>query len=161
MISLSNFSYIIDEKIAGSAHPGAGAQLAERLAQLRDLGFRAILTVCEYPLEDSMLREFEFEGLHLDVEDFSAPTMEQIERAVDFLKRYSEGESRVLVHCFGGYGRTGTILACYLVSEGMSAEDAIQEVRRLRPGSIEDPSQENAILEYERRVRKESQGGKG
>ena len=53
------------------------------------------------------------------------------------------------VHCGAGMGRTGTFLAAYLVSQGMTAHDAIAEVRRLRPGSIETPAQERAVAQYE------------
>lgn len=153
MVALANFSYFVQDRVAASAHPGRGENLAESLAELHKLGFTGILSVCERPLEDSMLKEFEIEGLHLEVPDFSAPTPDQIDRAVDFLARHDEPGSRVLVHCFAGYGRTGTILACYLVSQGKAAGEAIREVRRLRPGSIEDASQERAIHDYDRRLR--------
>lgn len=147
---LTNFSYVVEGKIAASGHPGWGAELGGNLAHLREEGFRAILTVFEDPLDPGMMEEFGFEGLHLPVADFGAPTLEQAEKGVDFLKRHSRSGSRVLVHCFGGYGRTGTMLACYLIDRGNSAKDAIKEVRRLRPGSIEDPSQEDLIFTYER-----------
>ena len=48
-----------------------------------------------------------------------------------------------------GYGRTGTILAAYLISEGMTANEAINKVRGKRPGAIETYEQENILFEFE------------
>ena len=56
----------------------------------------------------------------------------------------------VAVHCLAGRGRTGTVLAAYFVHRGLSAREAIQKVRDLRPGSIEVPEQEDAIRAFER-----------
>lgn len=148
-----NFSYLVENKIAGSGHPGRGEHLAASLAELRREGFGAIMTICEAPLEAAMLEEFGFDSLHLEVADFGAPSLGQIDSGVEFLLRHGRPESRVLVHCFGGYGRTGTLLACYLVAGGKSGEEAIEEVRLRRPGSIEAPSQEEAIRAYERHLR--------
>ena len=47
----------------------------------------------------------------------------------------------VLVHCMGGLGRAGTIASRVLVELGWSASDAVQEVRRVRPGAIETEEQ--------------------
>jgi atypical dual specificity phosphatase len=58
----------------------------------------------------------------------------------------------VAVHCGAGLGRTGTLVACYLVAGGLSAEDAIAKVRRLRPGSIETAEQEAAVRTFEGRI---------
>ena len=56
-----------------------------------------------------------------------------------------------------GCGRTGTMLACYLVSkEGYSAEEAIAEVRRRRKNSIETKTQEKAVIEFERSLKESS-----
>ena len=54
------------------------------------------------------------------------------------------------IHCGAGLGRTGTLLACYFVSKGMTAKNAVARVRRLRPGSIETAEQERAVEEFER-----------
>jgi hypothetical protein len=48
----------------------------------------------------------------------------------------------VLVHCVGGTGRTGTVLACALRRLGWSAEDAVAAVRAARPRWPESPWQE-------------------
>lgn len=149
-VNLPNFSFLIAGKLAGSAHPGRGERLAESLAGLREAGFTAVLTLCEEPIEPALLEEFGLAALHLPVADFCRPSSDQIERGVEFLRRSTADGACALVHCSGGFGRTGTILACYLVRMGRTADDAIEEVRRLRPGSIETPEQEEAIRQYAR-----------
>ena len=53
------------------------------------------------------------------------------------------------VHCRMGMGRTGSMLACYLAKcKNLTAEEAIQEIRRLRPGSIETEDQEKVVAEF-------------
>ncbi|EOA93487.1 Dual specificity protein phosphatase 23, partial [Anas platyrhynchos] len=80
------------------------------------------------------------------VPDFTPPTPGQIQ---SFLQLVEEANGRgrgphgcagqaVAVHCLLGHGRTGTLLACYLVkARALSGAAAIREIRRLRPGSIE------------------------
>jgi len=57
------------------------------------------------------------------------------------------------VHCGAGLGRTGTVLACYLVSRGLTAEQAIGEVRLARPGAVEAVSQVAFVYAYEALLR--------
>lgn len=52
---------------------------------------------------------------------------------------------RVILHCLAGLGRTGMIAARLLVEMGMSSEQAIIEVRRLRPRAIQTAEQEDYI----------------
>ena len=49
---------------------------------------------------------------------------------------------RVLLHCAAGLGRTGTLAAGLLVMQGWPARQAIEVVRRVRPGTLETPGQE-------------------
>ena len=52
------------------------------------------------------------------------------------------------MHCGGGLGRTGTLLACYLVRQGLPAAEAIERVRAVRPGSVETRQQAQAVHAY-------------
>ena len=54
----------------------------------------------------------------------------------------------VVVHCRAGLGRTGTMLACYLVHRDSDPRVALAEVRTRRPGSVETWAQELAVHEY-------------
>jgi hypothetical protein len=56
----------------------------------------------------------------------------------------SRGEG-VVVHCVGGTGRTGTVLACALRRLGRSADEAIATVRQYRPHWPESPWQEQVV----------------
>jgi atypical dual specificity phosphatase len=144
---LHNFSHIIDGRLAGSASP-SGPDLRENLAWLYEQGLRAIVVLTLDALPKALLAESGFRSIHLPVPDFCAPAPDQIDCAVDFIDASIENDRPVLVHCESGYGRTGAILACYLVSTGLCAEEAISRVRQARPASIETHEQEQSIHAY-------------
>ena len=101
----------------------------------------------------------EIERIHAPIPDFAPPDPETRDRAVAFLAEHVGAGRPVLVHCGAGYGRTGTILACYLVFSGMDADAAIALVRERRPGSIETPAQEDAVRAYAKEREADATGG--
>lgn len=149
---LPNFSWLLPGKLAGSSKPGGLNQEEDDLRFLSEQGIRAILTLCQQPCQPTLLHKYRLIARHVPVEDFAAPDFNQLERGVTYVERHIELGEPVLVHCRAGFGRTGTLLACYLVKRGMSAAQAIGEVRRARPGSIEVKSQLRAIELYQRRL---------
>ena len=51
-------------------------------------------------------------------------------------------KKRVLVHCHAGSGRTGVVIACYKIfNDNLSAEEAVKQIRKVRPKCIEAKSQ--------------------
>jgi atypical dual specificity phosphatase len=79
----------------------------------------------------------------------SVPEFDDLVSAVDFIHNRITNNEPVMVHCLAGMGRTGTLLACYLVKyQKMSADDAIQKVREERPGSIQSFPQEEIIFQF-------------
>jgi protein-tyrosine phosphatase len=90
---------------------------------------------------------------HLPIRDLCAPA-EEAEAGWDALRdavldRLERGD-RIVVHCRGGLGRTGTIAASLLVARGLDPESAIALVRHVRPGAIETTDQERWILALSR-----------
>lgn len=67
--------------------------------------------------------------------------------AAERLKR-REG---VVVHCVGGRGRTGTVIACLLRTLGVSADEAITEIRTRRPTWPEAQWQEDIVRDWDGR----------
>ncbi len=145
---LYNFSYVIPGKLAGMARPGISLPLELELEQLKKEGVGAIASLCETPLDNKILEMLSFSYTHIVIHDFTAPTLGQIEKFVAFVSECNRDGVAVAAHCAAGMGRTGTMLACYLVSLGESAEEAIDSVRSIRPGSIETSEQEQAIINY-------------
>lgn len=143
---IRNFSWLIEGEIAGMAKPASSVYDFEFL---KDNGFEAIVSLSEFPLSEVLIEEFGFTVKHIPVRDFEAPTLEQIENFVAFAENARSEGKKLVVHCDAGIGRTGTMLACYLVSKGYSAADAIEEVRIRRPGSLETIEQEEVVLKYE------------
>ena len=83
------------------------------------------------PIVDYGVPEATFQAIWPDLRD-------------DLLCRLNTGEN-VLVHCRGGYGRSGSVAAALLVHGGEAPERAIEMVRISRPGAIETPGQEDWI----------------
>jgi atypical dual specificity phosphatase len=76
----------------------------------------------------------------------TAPKQHQIEKIIALITISLSYGRPVGVSCSAGLGRTGTILACYLVSRGLDADAAINRVRMKRPGSIE--TREQVFIDY-------------
>ena len=145
----SNFSWVIEDKLAGSGIPTT----RQEFDWIRDQGVGSVITMTLDPLPESWTGDI---GgyLHVPTPDLEAPPMEGIERAVGFAHEKIGSGGRVMVHCAAGMGRAGTILACYLIRhKGLGADEAIARVRELRPGSVQSQPQVDIIRAYERRVR--------
>ena len=97
----------------------------------------------------STIDRYGLDYLHLPIPNWLAPSWEQIKQFVGFCDRKHKEDTAVAVHCLAGKGRTGTMLACYLVWTGRAANEAIRTVREKRPGSIETACQEQAIYQFQ------------
>ncbi len=145
-IILPNFDWLFENKLAAMAYP----ESEDAFTLLHRIGIRAVLNLSEAPLPYGTPHKIGMLTRHIPVADFTAPTLDQVKQAVVMISSCLDRRMPVAVHCMAGLGRTGTMLACYLVRMEMPANNAIIIIREWRPGSIEVPEQEAVVYEYER-----------
>jgi len=154
----SNFFWLSGGEIAGMERPGAYCPLDSDLAFLKRQGIEIIISLTIDPLRPFVGDRFDFEFFHIPIPDGAAPSIEQIEQLVSYLTYGLRDGKKIVVHCGAGYGRTGTMLACYLVSRGMGAAEAIVEIRKKMPLAIENRWQEERIADYEHYLKEKKTG---
>ena len=144
----TNFSWLIEEKLAGSGIPTS----FEEFHWIVNQGVKSIVTMTENSLPDEWVQSIDY--LHVPTPDLTAPDMDKIESTVDFINEQINNDQPVMVHCAAGLGRAGTILACYFVKyKKLTAEKAIEKIRKDRPGSIQSEVQELAIGFFEKHIK--------
>lgn len=143
----TNFSWIVPNKLSGSGLPSSLDQLTWIAAN----GIRTVITVREIPLPDIWIKKVSsqfnsFENYFLKTDDYNAPTLEELEQVIEYIDKKINLNLPVLVHCAAGKGRTGTVLAAYLIKkEDLTPETAVKKLRLMRPGSVQSERQELAI----------------
>lgn len=145
-IILPHFSWLVTNSIAALSYP----ESQDSFTLLWRIGIRMLLNLAEAPLPPN---EAGIAITHIPIEGFTAPTLPQIVQALTVIKDCLNRSMPIGVHCVAGLGRTGTILACYLVEQGKAADEAIETIRSWRFGSIETPEQEASVYKYERYTR--------
>jgi atypical dual specificity phosphatase len=150
----TNFSWIIEKKLAGSGMPVNLPQLS----WVAKNGIKSVITVRENPLPASWLANSgqKLEYMHLRVDDFCAPSLENLESAVLYIDQHIKEKKPVLVHCAAGKGRTGTVLAAYMMKQdhNLSSMEAINKIRVMRPGSVQSDEQISVLKNFEKHLKK-------
>jgi atypical dual specificity phosphatase len=156
---MRGFYWLIEDSLAGCARPGgsmtrrdgslddagAVAALDADLAWLCEQGIGAVLSMTETPLSAEALERYGLKSLHVPVDDLTAPTPEQFDQALRFIDWERVCGRPVVVHCKMGQGRTGVVLAAYLVRTGATPAQALARVRTVCPGAVGTAEQERAL----------------
>ena len=102
----------------------------------------------EYKTEPLVAAGFEHHDLFFI--DCSTPSDAIVDR---FLKIAEKTEGALAVHCLAGLGRTGTLIAMYMMKHmGFTANECMAWLRIVRPGSVIGP-QQNYLKNQEQRMR--------
>jgi len=144
------FQWIIPGKLAGCPEPGVTAPLAYDLELLHRAGVNYLITLTEQDLDHTALRRHGLQNLHLPIFDREAPSVNQTYMLLIRIQRLMEAGKVLAVHCKAGLGRTGTILAAWLIREGgLSAGASISRLRMINKGFVQTTTQEEFLAEFE------------
>ncbi len=85
------------------------------------------------------------------IRDFTVPSRATVIVVLNTIDAALADAQTVYVHCRGGIGRTGTIIGCYLVREGLTGDEALSEIARLyHSGSSETDDQRALVRSWPR-----------
>jgi protein-tyrosine phosphatase len=143
--------WVIPGKLLAGAYPGDRDRITAeaKMKQLFDAGIRSTVNLMESdevnsdgaPFVDYALTFREIVERHGEVasclrfpiRDLGIPGTDTMQRILDALDQSIEADQPVYVHCWGGIGRTGTVVGCFLIRRGLAENDnVLEKIRELR-----------------------------
>lgn len=138
----SSSYWVVPQKLLAGVYPGAAEANAHRqkIRQLLAGGVRVFLSLMEAdetnhegkhfnPYEREVLaQDPDAKCVRFPIVDCNIPTRATMTEILDAIDSYHENGQAVYVHCWGGVGRTGTVVACWLLRKGIAMPDNVFEV---------------------------------
>ena len=137
--------WVLPGKLLAGAYPGEPAyresQARLKIGSLLDAGITSFIDLTQLhelvPYDGLLQQEAEWRDLEVDyqrfsIKDFGVPTPDELRIILDALDSALAAGKGVYVHCWGGIGRTGTVIAAHLIRHGMQPKEALQHIADLR-----------------------------
>jgi atypical dual specificity phosphatase len=151
--SPQGFHWIFPGSLGGAARPGLLRETQDDLADLQALNVKYLVCLEETrPISEKELAPYGLSALHVPIVDMEAPSVETILSLCIQLDAMISSHHPVVVHCRAGLGRTGTVLAAYLVHRGASALDALEQVRRVQRRFVQSDAQVRFLEDFHAHV---------
>lgn len=139
-------------QIALSPLPGRYGDIQSDLAKVVGWGASLVLTMVTQAELDKygsgqlgdLLTNAGIRWQHLPVNDFQTPAVQAdvaIRRAITESEQILNTGGRVLIHCFGGCGRSGMMALRIMIVVGEKPNDALLRLRHARPCAVETADQ--------------------
>lgn len=138
---IPNSYWVVPGRLLAGEYPGAATTdaAAKKLRDLLDSGVDQFINLTETqeglePYADFAEQEARSRGQTIaweshPITDLSVPqTPEQMTTILDAIDNALDNGRIVYVHCWGGVGRTGTVIGCWLVRHGLTGEEALAQL---------------------------------
>jgi len=164
--------WVVEDFFLAGAYPGNpdSKKHEQKIRSLLDADIRTFVNLMEpgetnldrqpfAPYDDVVERLCpEASCVRIPVRDLSIPTVETMHTILDTIDASLNGNRPVYVHCWGGVGRTGTTVGCWMLRHGMArpsnvleviAELRQQDIERRHRTSPETSEQRAFVLDWE------------
>lgn len=144
------FVWIEDGRLAATPMPGFSAPIDSDLELLKLAGITVLITLTEQDFPQDVLESHGLRNVHFPIADNMAPGTGETDMLVSQMRDMLARGEVLAVHCLAGLGRTGTVLAAYMVKEkDVSAQVALNQIRRFNRQFVQTDDQEDFLVEYE------------
>lgn len=137
-------SKITPNLILGGQHSGSAIKAMKRLK------VTAVVNMRLTSIYEKALKEADINYLNLPTPDLHAPTIEALKTGVGFIQKEIDNNGLVYIHCRHGEGRGPSMALAYLISQGLSLDDAIELVKKVRTFISLTPVQLERLKEFEK-----------
>ena len=131
--------WVKPDRLLAGEYPGHfhEEQARRRLDALIEAGFDTFIDLTRqgeiYPYSEILREQSESYGAEaryyrFPIGDFGLPSPGQMQAILDQIDESLEAGRKVYLHCWGGIGRTGTTVGCYMVRHGLSADEALRQL---------------------------------
>jgi len=79
-------------------------------------------------LDEAKLYDVKVKHQRFAIGDFGLPTPELMTEILNTIDSELQAGKKIYLHCWGGIGRTGTTVGCYLVRRGKTGADALRQL---------------------------------
>jgi hypothetical protein len=143
--------WVVPDKFLAGAYPGSAKpdEHRNRIEALWNSGVRTFVNLVEedesnnsgqpFARYDDILRDLaavantQVAHLRFPVKEVSIPSIDRMRSILDAIDLSLAAGRPVYVHCFGGIGRTGTVVCCWLLRHGLSTPgEVLGHLRALR-----------------------------
>jgi len=142
--------WVIPDRFLAGSYPGSvnPEEAKAKMSALIHSGIRNIINLMEQDEVNEYGEPFSpYDGMFLEmgrnmglslafqrfpIRDMDVPTPGEMNRILNEIGASLSADRPVYVHCWGGKGRTGVVVGCYLVRQGLSGHEALEKIKDLR-----------------------------